>query len=104
MKDEAAVPILVILKAKPQQRENLKEALRELVPPTRLEPGCLDYALFQLKETPDTFYVRESWRGQQALDTHVGLPHFQKFVAQMEFLLAEPLQLIYLDPVEPVMS
>jgi quinol monooxygenase YgiN len=104
MNDETDVPILVILKAKPEQRENLKAALRELVPPTRLEPGCLDYALFQLKETPDTFYVRESWRGQQALDTHVALPHFQKFAEKMEYLLAEPLQLVYLDPIEPIIS
>ena len=101
MKNEPEVPILAILKAKPHQQENLKVALQELVQPTRLEPGCLDYVLFQIKENPSTFYVRESWRGQQALDTHVSLPHFQKFAAQMDSLLAEPLQLIYLELIEP---
>jgi quinol monooxygenase YgiN len=104
MKNQSVVPILVILKAKPQQQENLKAALQALVPPTRLEPGCLDYALFQIKEMPSTFYVRESWCGQQALDAHIALPHFQKFAAQMESLLAEPLQLIYLEPIEPFNS
>lgn len=101
MKKEPEVPILAILKAKTQQHENLKAALQELVLPTRLEPGCLDYALFQIKEIPGAFYVRESWRGQQALDAHVASPHFQKFAAQMDSLLAEPLQLIYLEPIEP---
>jgi len=101
MKNEPEVPILAILKAKPHQQENLKVALQQLVLLTRLEPGCLDYALFHIKEMPSVFYVRESWRGQQALAAHVALPHFQKFVAQMDSLLAEPLQLIYLEPIEP---
>lgn len=59
------------------------------------------YALFQLRDAPDTFYMRESWRNQEALDAHVALPHFQNFIAQMNNLLAEPLRLDYLTPVAP---
>ncbi|KGQ14024.1 Oxygen-insensitive NAD(P)H nitroreductase [Beauveria bassiana D1-5] len=55
--------IIAMLKAKAGQQENLKAALKALVAPSRLEPGCLDYTLFQLKQEPDRFYVRESWRG-----------------------------------------
>ncbi|MEK1940196.1 MAG: putative quinol monooxygenase, partial [Pseudomonas sp.] len=62
---------------------------------------CLDYALFQLQETPDVFYVRESWKGQAALDAHIALPHFQAFAKRMDDLLAEPLQLVRLDAIEP---
>ncbi|RPH25533.1 antibiotic biosynthesis monooxygenase [Buttiauxella warmboldiae] len=93
--------IIAVLKAKEGQRDNLKSALQALVLPTRQEAGCLDYALFQLEETPDVFYVRESWKGQEALDTHIALPHFQAFVQQMDALLAEPLQLVRLNAVEP---
>lgn len=76
-------------------------ALQALIAPTRQEPGCLDYALFQIQETPDVFYMRESWKGQKALDVHIAMPHFQAFVQQMDDLLAEPLQLVRLNAVEP---
>ncbi len=63
--------------------------------------GNLDYALFQLRDAPDTFYMREAWQGQDALDAHVAMPYFQAFMTQMESLLAEPLRLDFLTPVEP---
>ncbi|MGB7803961.1 putative quinol monooxygenase [Buttiauxella sp.] len=92
--------IIAVLKAKAGHRESLKAALKALILPTRQEEGCLDYALFQLQETPDVFYMRESWKGQEALDAHIALPHFQAFVQQMDELLAEPLQLVRLNAVE----
>ncbi|HKN03678.1 MAG TPA: putative quinol monooxygenase [Buttiauxella sp.] len=92
--------IIAVLKAKAGQRDNLKSALQALILPTRQEDGCLDYALFQLQDSPDTFYMRESWKGQEALDAHIALPHFQVFVKQMDELLAEPLQLVRLNAVE----
>lgn len=93
--------IIAVLKAKEGKRDNLKSALQALIAPTRQEPGCLDYTLFQLQETPDVFYMRESWKGQEALDVHIALPHFQVFVKQMDDLLAEPLQLVRLNVIEP---
>ncbi|STV97344.1 antibiotic biosynthesis monooxygenase [Klebsiella pneumoniae] len=45
--------------------------------------------------------MREAWQGQDALDAHVAMPYFQAFMAQMESLLAEPLRLDFLTPVEP---
>ncbi|MFY1004998.1 putative quinol monooxygenase, partial [Escherichia coli] len=50
---------------------------------------------------PDTFYMREACQGQDALDAHVAMPYLQAFMAQMESLLAEPLRLDFLTPVEP---
>ena len=49
--------IIAVLKAKAGQRDNLKSALQALILPTRQEDGCLDYALFQLQDSPDTFYT-----------------------------------------------
>lgn len=90
-----------MLTAKPGHSDALRQALRALLLPTRQEPGNLDYALFQLRDAPDTFYMRESWRNQEALDAHIALPHFQDFIAQMDSLLAGPLRLDYLTPVAP---
>lgn len=93
------ISLIAVLKAKPGKTDDLKQALAALVAPTRQEPGNVEYALFQLRDASDTFYVRESWRGQAGLDAHIALPHFQAFVAQMDVLLAEPLRLDYLTPV-----
>ena len=91
------VSVIAVLKAKPGQTAALRKALLQ---PTRQEAGNLDYALFQLRDAPDTFYMRESWRDPSALEAHIALPHFQAFIAQMDSLLAEPLRLDYLTPVE----
>jgi quinol monooxygenase YgiN len=95
------ISIIAVLKAKPGKRDALKAALQALLLPTRQEPGNVEYQLFQLRDTPDIFYVREAWRGQQGLDAHIALPHFQAFILQMNELLAEPLRLDYLTAVEP---
>ena len=94
------ISIIAVLKARPGKTEFLRDALKALLQPTRQEPGNLDYALFQLRDEPETFYMRESWRDEAALEEHIALPHFQAFIGQMESLLAEPLRLDYLTPIE----
>ncbi|WP_347289763.1 putative quinol monooxygenase [Kluyvera georgiana] len=94
------ISIIAVLKARPGKTESLRDALKALLLPTRQEPGNLDYTLFQLRDEPETFYMRESWRDEAALEEHIALPHFQAFIAQMESLLAEPLRLDYLTPIE----
>ncbi|EIV6183153.1 TPA: putative quinol monooxygenase [Klebsiella aerogenes] len=100
MRDDT-IALIAVLKAKAGQTEALRDALQALLLPTREEQGNLDYALFQLRDAPDTFYMRESWRDQQALDEHIAQPYFQAFIGQMESLLAEPLRLDYLKPIAP---
>lgn len=95
------ISIIAVLKAKPGKTDALRAALQALILPTREEPGNVEYVLFQLRDTPDVFYVRESWHGQQGLDAHIAMPYFQAFIEQMNELLAEPLRLDYLMPVEP---
>lgn len=94
------ISIIAVLKAKPGKRDALKAALLALLLPTRQEPGNIEYQLFQLRDTPDSFYVREAWRGQDGLEAHIALPHFQTFILQMNELLAEPLRLDYLTAVD----
>jgi len=101
MANSDVISIIAVLKAKPGKIDALKQALQAMLLPTREEPGNIDYALFQLRDTPDVFYMRESWRGQAGLDEHITLPHFQAFIMQMNDLLEKPLRLDYLTPVEP---
>lgn len=96
--DETLVSIAV-LKANPGQREALRDSLLALIEPTRAEPGCLDYVLFELRDEPGTFYMREAFTSSAALDLHKATPHFQAFAAKAGNLLAEPLRLVFLDRV-----
>lgn len=92
---------IAILKAKPHQHETLRQSLLGLIAPTRAEPGNLDYVLFELRDEPGTFYMREAFADQAALDAHFATPHFQAFAAEIDALLEEPLRLIFLDQVSP---
>lgn len=90
---------IAILKAKAGQQQALKEALLALVEPTQAEPGNLDYVLFELRDERGTFYMREAFKDQAALDTHFAMPYFQRFAATANDLLDEPLRLIFLEQV-----
>jgi quinol monooxygenase YgiN len=96
--DETLISIAV-LKAKPGEREQLRQSLLALIEPTRAEPGCLDYVLFELRDEPGTFYMREAFTSAAALEVHKATPHFQAFAAKAGDLLADPLRLIFLDRV-----
>ena len=90
---------IAVLKAKPGQQQALKQGLLALVEPTRTEPGNLDYVLFELRDEPGTFYMREAFKNQAALDAHFATPYFKAFAAAANGLLKEPLQLIFLEQV-----
>ena len=90
---------LAVLKAKPGQEHALKTGLLSLIEPTRAEPGNLDYVLFERRDEPGTFYMREAFKDQAALDAHFATPYFQCFAATADVLLSEPLQLIFLEQV-----
>ena len=59
---------IAVLKAKAGKEQALKEELLKLIEPTRAEPGNLDYVLFEQRDEQGTFYMREAFRDQAALD------------------------------------
>ncbi|MCV9935424.1 antibiotic biosynthesis monooxygenase [Boseaceae bacterium BT-24-1] len=98
-KTEETFICIAVLKARPEHRERLRQNLLALIEPTRAEPGCLDYVLFELQDEPGTFYMREAFTSAAALEVHKATPHFQAFAATAGDLLAEPLRLVVLDRV-----
>lgn len=97
----ATTPIsfIAVLKARPGQRDALCEGLQALVMPTRQEPGCLDYQLFELTDAPGTFYMRESFKDELALEAHRESAHFQAFAARADGWLVAPPELIRLTAI-----
>ncbi|KPW24427.1 hypothetical protein ALP58_02866 [Pseudomonas savastanoi] len=91
--------LIAVLKAVAGKESALKEALSALVEPSRSEPGNIEYTLFEARDEHGTFYMRECFKDQAALDAHVATPHYQQFAAASSEWLAEPPQLIFLDQV-----
>ncbi|MBN1362521.1 MAG: antibiotic biosynthesis monooxygenase [Sedimentisphaerales bacterium] len=86
-------PLTVIARAKAKEEKvrHVKEVLQDLVGPTRKEPGCVSYVLYQSTDDVCSFVFVETWSDQAALDKHLQTPHLKAFVAQADDLLAKPL-------------
>src|SRR5262249_26294660 len=61
--------------ARPGQEEAVADALRDVVPSSRGEPGCLGIHAFRSTRDPRLFYVHSRWKDEAAFETHAGLPH-----------------------------
>ena len=73
--------------------EAMQEALLEVLPPTRAEPGCLSIHAFRSLRDPQLFYIHSRWQDEAAFEQHVGLPHTLRFIARIEPLLDHPLDI-----------
>jgi len=78
--------------ARPGAEAAVEEALRDVVPPTRAEAGCLDIHAFRSIRDPNIFYIHSRWKDEAAFDVHAKLPHTARFIERVEPLLDHPLQ------------
>lgn len=92
-----AVHLLATLHAHPGHGPTLEAALRQLVPASRGEAGCLQYELHQDRDTPERFYMLEIWRSAAALEHHRQTEHFLRFGHEHGHLLAN-FELTYHTP------
>ena len=92
-----AVHLLATLHAHPGHGPALETALRQLVPVSRAEAGCLQYELHQDRDTPQRFYMLEIWRSAAALEHHQQTEHFLRFGREHGHLLAS-FELTYHTP------
>lgn len=97
MSDE--VLVVAVVKPKPGQEEAVEEAFAKLVEPTHAEDGCLTYAMHRDKRTPGQLVFVERWESQEKLGGHVNADHFKGALEATKDMLAEPLQILILEPV-----
>ncbi len=69
--------------ARPGLGEELGRGLLALVAPTRREPGCLRYEIFQSPTDADAWFVYEDWRGPADFDAHMAAPYVRDFMARL---------------------
>jgi len=78
--------------ATPGNEDAVAAALREVVAPSREEPGCLAIAAFRSVRDPRLFYIHSRWRDEAAFETHADLSHTVRFLSRVQPLLDHPLE------------
>ena len=91
--------IIAKLTPKPGAETQLRDAMEAMVAPSRAEAGCRRYDAFQLES--GLVIVIEAWDNQAALDIHGLTSHMTVFRAEIADLLAGPVAIEKLDPIEP---
>jgi quinol monooxygenase YgiN len=83
-----AVTLIVILRAREGQESLLEAELRAMVAPTRREDGCLTYELHRGADGPGALLLHEVWASREHHKLHTQTPHFLRWNARKDALLA----------------
>jgi quinol monooxygenase YgiN len=75
-------------------------ALAGLIAPSRAEPGNRGYTVRRISATPPRYAVLERYRDRAAFEAHRAEPHVTAFLARSDELLAEPPEVLALEPEE----
>jgi quinol monooxygenase YgiN len=84
--------------ARDGQQDAVAAALRDVVAPTRLEPGCRSIEAFGSTHDPSLFYIHSRWADEAAFDAHAELPHTVRFVTIVQPLIDHPLDVTRARP------
>jgi quinol monooxygenase YgiN len=76
----AQVTLVPFFTIKPGEVDAVRRAHLEMLEPTRAEPGCLGYDLYQSQENPAVMFFHESWSDSRALAAHMNTPNFYRYV------------------------
>jgi quinol monooxygenase YgiN len=78
--------------AREGQEEAVAAAIREVVPPTRAEPGCGAIAAYRSTHDPRLHCIHSRWVDEAAFETHAGLSHAVRFIERVQSLIDCPLE------------
>ncbi|MCL1890651.1 MAG: antibiotic biosynthesis monooxygenase [Coriobacteriia bacterium] len=87
------VVVLAHIEVKEGAVPGLIEAADKCAELTRQEAGCIFYTLYASTEDPQNFVFVEEWESKELLDAHLASEHLNAFVAEIENLLASPLDI-----------
>lgn len=73
----ARITALTWIRGLAGREDDLRQHLLSLAAPTRAEPGCFAYDLYQSPDRPQDFMRYEVWSSLDALETHKRTPHIR---------------------------
>jgi quinol monooxygenase YgiN len=87
--------------ARDGQEEAVAAALRDVVPPTRAEPGCRAIDAYRCTHDSRLFYIHSRWVDEAAFDRHATQPHTLRFLERAQKLIDHPLDVTRSRPLPP---
>jgi quinol monooxygenase YgiN len=84
--------------AREGQEEAVAVALREVLGPSREEPGCVFLQHYRSIRDPRLFYVYSRWTDEAAFERHARLPHTVRFLDKVQKLIDHPLDVTRARP------
>ncbi len=84
--------------ARDGESDAVAELLRQLMPLSRAEPGCLQYDAHRDPDEPNSFFLFERYLDQEALEAHSASAHFQELVLEQALPLLATRQRHVLTP------
>lgn len=94
----AEVYVIARSVARSGKENQLRELLRAMLAPTRVESGCKLYELYE-SDSPGRFYFYEIWESQAALEQHAASAHFKHLEQTVGELVHEPFEVNILQKV-----
>jgi quinol monooxygenase YgiN len=82
------VHVMAHVEARPETVDAVRRVFDALLAPSRAEPGCVDYQVFEDGTRPGHFVTVECWADQAAFDAHMASPHVAAAFAAAGSLLA----------------
>ena len=73
------ISFTVRMSFRPEDHEQVQDALRALTVASRLEPGCLAYVPHTIEGDPNIVVIYEQFRDQAAREAHAASDHFKKY-------------------------
>ncbi|WP_336159801.1 putative quinol monooxygenase [Amycolatopsis sp. VC5-11] len=100
MADESPVTVIARFTPTSEAAGRLRELLEGMVAPTRGEAGCRFYNLFAAQGDNAELVLLECYEDSSALEAHRASAHYKNYRAQLPDLLAAPLSVTVLAPVD----
>lgn len=84
--------VIAQIKVKEGMENEVRGELLKLMVPTRSEPGCVVYDLYQSADRNALFMFYECWRSKKDLDEHLQKPYIKNFMEKAGKMLTEPVK------------
>jgi quinol monooxygenase YgiN len=85
--------------AREGQETAVAAALREVVAPSRQEPGCVAISAYRATREPRLFYIHSRWVDEAAFEAHAELPHTVRFLERIQPLIDHPFEATRSTPI-----
>lgn len=74
-------------------------ALRDVIGPSRAEPGCLAINAFRSTRDPRLYYIHSRWLDEAAFESHALMQHTVRFIDRVGALIDHQLEVTRARPI-----